>query len=510
MRKSLVSGSVSVLVALIICKITAFLQEMIIAAYLGATAVGDAFNTVNGIQETIYPMLAVGISQIFLPAYKSLMVKKGQKEADSLANYAIVFFTGLSIIVVILLIAFAPFVVSLVAPGFDVEQKALTAHLVRLSAASYVFICCASVISSMLIAHGRFFASEIRGAFTHLPVILAALLFYPKYGLNALAISLVVAGIARLLVLLPFMHKGFHFSLKDPPQWTYLKTLLARLPSALISSGITQLNSLIDKIMASNLIVGSISCLNYGTRLYMVLQELFANVIATSSYPQIIELITQDKKKELSNLLGKIISVIWFFTIPLTVGGIIYSKQLVRIAFVRGAFTNEMGVITAGVFIGYILALSFSSLNGILNNVYFGFGDTRSPMLFNLLNLVINIILNIVFIRLFAVKGLAIATSIASTVCLCMRVIFLRKKLSFHFEGLFKQSIMMIVSSLIAVGASYLIIDLIRLRNALFIVILGICISVSIYLLEMKVLKSPVYVEATAMLKTIIRNKIRT
>lgn len=507
MRKSLLSGSLAVLAALIICKITAFLQEMIIAAYLGATAVGDAFNTVNGIQETIYPMLAVGISQVFLPAYKSIMVQRDQKKADSLANYAIVFFTGISIVVVILLIIFAPFVVSVVAPGFDAEQKDLTAHLVRLSAVSYAFICCASVLSSMLIANGRFFASEIRGAFTHLPIIIAALLFYKRYGLDALAISLVVAGIARLVVLLPFMHKGYRFTLNDPPPWKYLKTLLARLPSALVSSGITQLNTLVDKIMASNLVVGSISCLNYGTRLYMVLQELFANVIATSSYPQIIELIAQDKKDELSKLLSKIVCVIWFFTIPLTVGGIVYSNNLVHIAFVRGAFTSEMGKITASVFIGYISALAFSSLNGIMNNVYFGFGDTKSPMLFNLLNLLLNIGFNIVFVHRYAVAGLAIATSISSIICLSMRVLFLRKKMTLRFEGLLKQGLVILVSSLVAVLFSYGIIQLIGIEGNVLLLLLAGIISIVVYLLEMRVIKMPVYEEAIAMSRKVLSKR---
>lgn len=507
MRKSLLSGSLAVLAALIICKITAFLQEMIIAAYLGATAVGDAFNTMNGIQETIYPMLAVGISQVFLPAYKSIMVQRDQKKADSLANYAIVFFTGISIVVVILLIIFAPFVVSVVAPGFDAEQKDLTAHLVRLSAVSYAFICCASVLSSMLIANGRFFASEIRGAFTHLPIIIAALLFYKRYGLDALAISLVVAGIARLVVLLPFMHKGYRFTLNDPPPWKYLKTLLARLPSALVSSGITQLNTLVDKIMASNLVVGSISCLNYGTRLYMVLQELFANVIATSSYPQIIELIAQDKKDELSKLLSKIVCVIWFFTIPLTVGGIVYSNNLVHIAFVRGAFTSEMGKITASVFIGYISALAFSSLNGIMNNVYFGFGDTKSPMLFNLLNLLLNIGFNIVFVHRYAVAGLAIATSISSIICLSMRVLFLRKKMTLRFEGLLKQGLVILVSSLVAVLFSYGIIQLIGIEGNVLLLLLAGIISIVVYLLEMRVIKMPVYEEAIAMSRKVLSKR---
>lgn len=502
MKKSLLSGSVAVLAALIICKITAFLQEMIIAAYLGATAVGDAFNTVNGIQETIYPMLAVGISQVFLPAYKSIMVQKDQKRADSLANYAIVFFTGISVVVVILLIIFAPFVVSVVAPGFDVTQKELTAHLVRLSAVSYAFICCASVLSSMLIAHGRFFASEIRGAFTHLPVIIGALLFYKQYGLNALAISLVVAGVARLVVLLPFMHKGYRFTLKNAPQWDYIKSLLARLPSALISSGIAQLNTLVDKIMASNLVVGSISCLNYGTRLYMVLQELFANVIATSSYPQIIELITQDRKEDLSNLLNKIVSVIWFFTIPLTIGGIFYSKNLVYAAFVRGAFTSDMGVITAGIFVGYILALAFSSLNGIMNNVFFGLGDTRSPMLFNLFNLLLNICFNFIFIRILGAMGLAIATSLSSILCLIMRVFFLRKTIPLKFNGLLRQGIMIFIASVIAVLISSSFIRLMSLNDNFVVLAVGVIVSACVYMVEMKLLKAPVYVEAINVVKT--------
>lgn len=506
-KKNLLSGSIAVLAALIICKITAFLQEMIIASYLGATSTGDVFNAINGIQETIYPMLAVGISQIFLPAYKNTMVKKGQKDADSLANYAIVFFVGISVIVVILLIVFAPFVVSVVVPGFDQAQSELTAHLVRISSVSYIFTCCASVFASMLMAHEKFFISEIRGAFTHLPIIIAAIFFYKRFGLEALAISLIVGGVARLAILLPFVHKGYRFSLKNSPKWSTIKSLLVRFPSALVSSGIIQLNTLVDKIMASRLITGSISCLSYGSRLYMVFQELFANVIATSSYPKIIELIAQNKKRELSQLLNKIVSVIWFFTVPLTIGGILYSNHIVNIVFVRGAFTSEMGKIAAGVFIGYISVLAFSSLNGILNNVYFGFGDTKSPMLFNALNLLLNIVLNFVFVHFFAVAGLAIATALSSVICLVMRVVFLRKKISLSLVGLLKQALQILGASLVAVGISFAVIQLLHMKADIWICLIAAGISLVIYVAEMRLLKMPVYIEAMNFVKERIFRK---
>ena len=503
-KNSLLNGSISVLLALIICKITAFFEEVIIASNLGATAVADAFITVKGIQETIYPMLAVGVTQVFLPAYKSIIVQKDQKKADSLANYTIIFFFVLSVILVTLIIVFAHYIVKAVAPGFDGNQTALTTHLVRLSAASYIFICAAAILSSVLLAEGRFFISEIRGAFTHIPVILAAIFFYKRFGLDALAISLVVAGITRFVILIPFIHKGYSFSLKDKPDLNSTKKLLSRLPSAFISSGITQLNTLIDKIMASNLVVGSISCLNYGTRLYMVSQEFFANVIAISTYPKIIELIAENKTKELEDLLLKIVTIIWFFTIPLSVAGIVYSHNFVHLIYVRGAFTPEMGDLTSGIFIAYIAAIAFSSLNRIINNVYFGFGDTRNPMYFNLINLIINIIFNIIFVRLFQVIGLAIATSLSASICLFIRMALLQKRISIKFMEMLKEGIKILLASIFAVGISYGIIRIAHIHSDLYVCMVAFVISFVLYMSEMILIKRSLYEEGLQMARKLL------
>ena len=503
MKNQLISGSLAVFCALIICKISAFLQDMIIAANLGATELGDAFNTVNGIQDTIYPMLAVGISQIFLPAYKSLLVKKGQEKADSLANYAIVFFTILSIIVVLLLIVFATQVVSIVVPGFSVGQKNIIARLVKISAISYIFTCIASVYSSILIAHRNFFASEIRGVFTHIPIIIAAAIFYNWYGLDALAVSLIIASIMRLVVLLPFLHKEYTFTLSSSVSLKYAKSLLVKLPAAFVSSGVIQLNTLVDKMMASTLAVGSISCLNYGTRIYMVLQELLANVLATSSYPQIIELIAQNKLDQLELLIRKMTLVIFFITVPVSMGGIVYSKQIIDFVFVRGAFTVDMGEITASVFCAYLLALSFSSLNGIFNNIYFGFGDTKSPMIFNLLNLMLNVVFNFIFMHFWGLQGIATATSLSSLICFITRFYFIHDKLKIKVKYLVLQLMLIFVGALISVSIAWIFTVFIGFTSSLLTCLIAVVFASVIYFFIMWLLRCPVCVDAQALIMRI-------
>lgn len=500
MKNQLLSGSLAVFSALIICKISAFLQDMIIAANLGATELGDAFNTVNGIQDTIYPMLAVGISQVFLPAYKSLLIKKGQEKADTLANYAIVFFTILSIIIVLLLVVFASQVVSVVVPGFSQEQKNVIARLVQISAISYTFTCIASIYSSILIAHSNFFASEIRGLFTHIPIIIAAVIFYDRYGLDALAYALIIASIMRLVVLLPFLHKGYKFNLFNSVSLEYAKSLLSKLPAAFVSSGVIQLNTLVDKMMASTLAVGSISCLNYGTRVYMVLQELLANVLATSSYPQIIELIAKNELEKLEILIRKITLVIFFVTVPVSIGGIVYSRQIIDFVFVRGAFTIDMGEITASVFGAYLLALSFSSLNGIFNNIYFGFGDTKSPMTFNILNLMLNIVFNFIFMRFWGLHGIALATSLASLICFITRFYFIQGKLKIKIRYLAYHLMLIFVGSLISVFAAWNLTMLIKQTSSLLTCLVAIIIASIIYIFLMYLLKCPVCTDAQALI----------
>lgn len=484
----ILKGTIVIVSVSVLAKIISFITEAILAGYLGTTYQSDAYYMVASIQNVIYPMLSFGIWTVYLPIYKEKITIGEQKSADELADKVITVTTIASVAVVAVLMAFSPAVVSVVAPGFEGETKRLCAELVRISAPMYVFIIAAAVYASMLQCHNRFLGSQIREVASHIPTILAAVFLYPKFGIRALAVALVAGGMCRLLVELPFVNWGYRFRPSIRRKSKEFTLMMKRLPSALVSAGVTRLNVLVDKMMASGLPTGAVSSLSYGSRLSNVFNGLLSTAVSTAVYPQIVELISLKKNQELNRLLSKIIRVFMVIMIPVTIACILFRSELVSVVFERGAFGEESVSLTAGVFACYSAGLFFLACNTVLVNVFYGHGDTRTPMNIGIANLVVNIILNILMIKMFGTNGLALATSLSSCFVFVLRLILIEQYVQLEWKRIISTFGKIIAASLIACVIPRLCVNMIEISRYFELVLAALC-GVLVYLAELRILK---------------------
>lgn len=449
-EKKVFKGAIIIVLVGILAKFTSFIAEAILAAYLGTTYQSDAYYMVSSVQAVIYPMLSVGIWKVFLPLYKEKIARGLEKEAADLTNKSVTFFSLISFIAVGLLILFASLVVSIVAPGFEGETKELCIKLVRLAAPMYFLIIAAAIYASILQANNKFLGSQIREVASHIPTIIAAVFFYKSFGIEVMAVALVVGGVLRLIVELPFVNWGYKyipdFKFKVPE----FVIMLKRLPSALISEGVTQLNTLIDKAMASTLPEGTISGLNYGQKLMNVFSGLLSNAIATALYPQMIELIALKKEDELGKLVVKIINIFCVLMSPVTVACVLFRTELVAAVFQRGSFTEQSTTLTSGVFALYCVGIFFIACNTVITNLFYGYGNTKTPMIISIINLGINVILNLVLIYFFGVNGLALATSLSAIITFFVRIKAVKKYVSLDNIPMLITGIKVLVASAVA------------------------------------------------------------
>ena len=459
----ILQGTLVIVVVSVLAKFASFISEAILAAYLGTTYESDAYYMVSSIQQVVYPMLSVGVWKVFLPIYKEKFAKNEMNSASMIANKVITLFTIISIIVTLSIFIFSDVIVGIIAPGFTGETRKLCIQLVRLSSPMYILIMAAAVYSSMLQCHNKFLGSQIREVASHIPTIIAALLFYKLWGIQSLAIALIFGGAARLIVELPFVDWGYKYKIDFRFKDTELKTMFKRLPSALISEGVNQFNTLIDKIMASSL-VGAISSLNYGNKLTNVFSGLLSSAIATALYPQVVELVALDKRGELSKLITKIINIFALLMIPISFGCLLFSTSLVSAVFERGAFNADSATMTSGVFACYCVGLFFVACNTILKNVFYGYGDTKTPMYISIANLIANVIGNFVFIHLWGVKGLALSTSTSAIIAFTVELVFIKKYVRLESKAIIETSVKVILASAMACGIPAIIFTLVKVN----------------------------------------------
>jgi putative peptidoglycan lipid II flippase len=251
----------------------------------------------------------------------------------------------------------------------------------------------------------------------------------------------------------------------------------------LIGSAVQQINTVIDKTLASSLVEGSISALTYASRINDLIISVFVMAITTVIFPMLSKAFSQDDEVQVRKIMGEGINIILIITVPATIGILILAKPMVRIFFQRGAFSEVATQMTSSALIFYSLGLVGSSLRLMLNKVYYSFQDTKTPMINGAIAVGLNIVLNLILIRYMAHAGLALATSISATFTTLLLFLDLRKKigpmgLKKYLICFAKTLFASIIMGIVVYGLFYGLMPL--LPNKKIIELIGLLVSVAI------------------------------
>lgn len=457
MNNKLIKNTLIVLGCSLLAKVLAYVWEAMLAAYLGANDRSDALYMTTSVFNILYPVLDLGIWKVFLPAYQSKRSAGHSKDAEKIADGAITFFLLLSVALVGFLLVFADPIIRLFAPGFPAEKQAMTITYLRISAPAYLLMAAASILGAILQCHDKFLGSQLREIGTHASKILYMFLCFRFLGVYAAVTAIVIGSVFRVLIQFPFLNWGWRwkpsFRFRDPD----LKLMLSGLPSVALTAAILHINSLVDRIFASGAVKGAVSCLNYGNRLMTVFSGMLSTAISTATYPIMIDHIANHRVEALRELLVKIMQVLFFFVVPITLYCMLFSRQIVTVAFQRGAFDETATTLTAAVFTGYCVGMLFTAIENVLANVFYGYGDTRTTLYISAVMIALNVGLDFLFYDLMGVGGLALATSVAAILGLSFRLLLLRRYVKLPYARLLRELFKIAVSAGVAVFAVWIV-----------------------------------------------------
>ena len=270
----------------ILAKIASFLSEVIIANYLGTSNKADAYSMIAGIHAVIYPMLGIGIWSIFLPKYQKQKTISNVKATKEYSDKVITIFIMLSSAIALFVFVFADWIIAIASPGFDGETKNIAASLLRIYSPYFVFSTISSVYAAMLQSHGKFLGSQLREFVSYLPTIILGPVMYLYIGVSGFAIALVIGSILRLVIQFPFINWGYRYKPNFRFKDRAVISLFKKSPAAIITSSSDQILTLVDKIMASTLAVGSVASLNYGSKLTNAINGVLTNSVSTVLFPE--------------------------------------------------------------------------------------------------------------------------------------------------------------------------------------------------------------------------------
>ncbi len=403
-----------------ISRILGFIRDMLFARIFGVDAGTDAFYVAFKIPNFLRRLFAEGaFAQAFVPVLSDYK-EQGSKQALKLFIDKTAGTLALALAVVSLIgVIAAPIIITVFAPGFSNEGKQydLAVQMLRITFPYLFFISSVAFAGGILNSHGKFAIPAFTPVFLNICMISAAIWLSPLMSepIIALAWGVFAAGIVQLLFQFPALYRlgllpKLKLGFKDPGVKRILKLMLP----AIFGVSVTQINLLLDTIIASLLTAGSVSWLYFSDRLVEFPLGLFGIALATVILPSLSKNHAANDPIQFSKSLNWALQLVLLIGLPASIGLLILAEPMLSTLFQGDKFTSH-DVHFAG---KSLMAYSMGLLGFILVKVLVpGFSsrkDTKTPVRFGIYAMVANMGLNIVLALPFAHTGLALATSLSA------------------------------------------------------------------------------------------------
>jgi len=442
--------------ATLLSRILGFIRDAVIAWYFGAGQNSDVFIAAFRIPNLLRKLFGEGaISNAFVPVLTDYIAKDGQEQAFGLARSALWVLSILLAAVSICGVVMAPLIVKVVAPGFAnaAGKIPLTITLTRIMFPYIFFIGLVALCMGILNAFGRFAAPALAPVLLNLAMIGAVFFLCPLLSrpILGLAIGVIIGGILQLLFQLPaLVSKGFVLWRKTKFFHPGLKRFSALLPPVILGGAVYQINVLVGTLLGSFLKEGSVTYLYFADRLVQFPLGIFAIAAATAVLPSLSRQAASHDVEALKDTFGHAVRLTLFLTIPSMVGLIVLRMPIITLLFKRGEFSWQATQLTAAALLYYAIGLWAFAAVRIVAAAFFALKDTRTPMIMATVSVLANILLGIVLMGPLAHGGLALATSLASSLNLGLLLYALHIKLgSLEWRGILNSVSRTVVSAAI-------------------------------------------------------------
>ena len=427
-KDKLIRTTALVTVVIILSKMFGLMRDVITAGYFGTGVENDAYASAYTL--FYFPVLLFNscITATIVPLFVEEREKYSLRHSNHFASNALNLFILAALIISAVMYAFAEPIVNLIY-RFDAEGIALTVKLTRIMMLGLAFNVASIVISSLLNAMEKFMAAQLTGFPLSVAVIVAVVAFSGKCGIEAVAWGVFAASVLQVVVLIPFLLGWFNYEpvidLKDKR----FHRLLKLAGPAVLSMGISEINHLIDRSLASGLPVGSISAMNYAYKLITFLLGVLMVPLTTIMFSRMSKQAADDNRQGVLASLRRSIVLISLVALPIVAIAMVLSNDVVKMIYMRGNFTLESVLLTGSVLLFYLIGVPSFGMRDYLNRTFHALQDTKTPFAVACLTVCLNIVLNLILRRFLGARGLALATSLSSYVGSLTMFVLLRRRM---------------------------------------------------------------------------------
>ncbi|HEY0443436.1 MAG TPA: murein biosynthesis integral membrane protein MurJ [Candidatus Limnocylindrales bacterium] len=437
-------------------RLLGWVRLLVIANTFGAGADLDSFFAAFRIPDLIFQLVAAGaLGSALIPIVAGLLATEQQQRAwrvvSTVANLMLVALVVLSI----LLFVAAPAIVPVITPRFSPQQLERTVELTRLMLLSPIFLALGSVATSVLNAAGRFTVAAIAPVVYNLAIIGAALVLAPRFGVEGLAIGVVVGSLGHLVVQATSVRRlGFRyasgFDLRDPEARTALKLMAPRA----IGLGAGQITFVVVTSLASTLGSGAITAYNVAFTLLQIPIGLIGVPLGTVVFPSLSREVALGNVQEYLSLLTRALRLLIYTMVPIGALFAVLRRPVVTVLFPK--FQPAAVDLTSNTLLLFLVGLAAHALIAVLARAFYARQDTRTPVVAAILAVVINSTLAALLVGPLGLPGIALAIAIAAWVEAIVLFALLERLLpGFGLTGLVRVAIEAGVGTVVATAVAF-------------------------------------------------------
>ena len=441
-NRTIARAAGTVMFAFIISNLVGVARGIVITNAFGTSANMDSFNAANRIVELLFNLVAGGaLGSAFIPTFTGFLTREDRPGAWRLASGVINLVLIALVLISVLAFLFAPWIVRdglfLLVPGSDPVQEALTVQLLRTMLPSVAIFGLSGLVMGILNAHQVFLIPAIAPAMYSLGIILGTLFLPEDWGVQRLALGVVVGALLHLFVQIPrvlkLRERAYHIylGLRNKAVLEVFRLMGPRL----LGVAVVQLNFIVNTIIALGQPEGSVTAITLAFSLMLMPEMAIAQSAAIASLPTFCAQVALGKLDEMRQSLASTLRAVLILAIPASVGLILLRTPLVSLLYQRGEFTARSTELVAWALQWYAVGLVGHALVEILSRAFYALHDTRTPVIVGVgamgLNIGFSFLFSAVFERVGWMPhgGLALANSLATALESVVLILIMRKRL---------------------------------------------------------------------------------
>ncbi len=456
-NKSPVKAISLMMVITLAAKLLGLWRDRLLAISYGTGMEANAFLMASRIPRVFFDVIfASAIAACFIPVFNEYLTRSGKKEAFKFSGNFITVVGILTFGITALGMIFAEPLTAFLADGYDAETMALCVKLTQMMFPTVLFTGIAYCFVGILQSSDEFNIPAFISVVSNAVVIVYFYVFNDKFGITGLAIAFLIAWLAQAIIQIPSLRKK-HFEFYPSPKFNTdgMKKVFTLVIPVMVSTWVLPINQIVNAKFGSHLFDGAgVSAIELSYNLYLIIVGVFVLSVTNFIFPRMSKQAAGNDTEGFKHTISATMHTSLFVVVPMMVGMMLMSSQLVEFIYGGGEFGAFSIEITSRSLFFVSLGMVGYAIQAVLSRAFFAEQSGKVPLIAGAAAILSNIVLCILLVDRFDVSGLAIASAVSSTVNAIILIIPLhRKGIKFADKAFLKDMVKIVLAALIMAAA---------------------------------------------------------